>query len=571
MSTFWIYDITQLFKTDEPNTAPVPIEHKLNRLSQCILVAWAVLFLLKYKYANEFLIIFLSFIIIHYYINTTDKNTMMRENYIPPSTCYSTDLSITGPNVPNVTYFDKDIYAIEMVNNNSTQLDSFSNTYARTIPLKDWKQIPNQQDLRIQTPGMDRLYNQEVPAFFDKDYYSTNFALQNQKGPASMKTAIPPVIIAPAMASDYWSEKYSVPQNINRSTNQELYLSGYLGNSKCNDTSNLQISSGDHSCNINVTLKEPQNGCQIVGTNMNNFYPVQATPVQENFVPSARGVGGGVGAPEPWNQYNASYTYQPNSTPAAYNTTTQRNKPIWINEQGTEGDIINTGIYNPQQMLEHNIPSNFPSGLCSKDDTFNEYNRNLFTNIIEPGMYSRNEVIEPINANMGISDTLQFEPVARTVDANGNTTFTIQDPRVIRPRPPLVQVVQPTNSNVYDPRSFGYGTSYRSYIDEMSGQPRFYYDDVEAIRRPNYIGRSNVDCFKWADSYQTIAEPNTPENFNSMSSHRALAQSQFLNSNLTQREELEQRYMRKFNSEVAWQRRLAPIRRDGRAGTMSGM
>ena len=41
-------------------------------------------------------------------------------------------------------------------------------------------------------------------------------------------------------------------------------------------------------------------------------------------------------------------------------------------------------------------------------------------------------------------------------------------------------------ANIYDPR-FGYGTGYRSYIDETTGQPRFYYDDIDAITKPNYI------------------------------------------------------------------------------------
>ena len=31
----------------------------------------------------------------------------------------------------------------------------------------------------------------------------------------------------------------------------------------------------------------------------------------------------------------------------------------------------------------------------------------------------------------------------------------------------------PNESNVYDPRFTGYGTNYRTYIESVTGQPRF--------------------------------------------------------------------------------------------------
>ena len=180
MSTFWIYDIKQLFSYNclqDTEFENYDFPRKLNCLSQLIIVIWFFLFLSKYKYSSEFLIIFLSFIIINYYINTQKK--MYRENYIPqspPSTCYSTDLSITGPGISNVTYFDKDIYAIQLNTDPYTKNNTYSGNYASTIPLKDWDKIPKQQDLRIQTLGQDRLYNDELPSYFDGDFYSTNFA-----------------------------------------------------------------------------------------------------------------------------------------------------------------------------------------------------------------------------------------------------------------------------------------------------------------------------------------------------------------------------------------------------------
>ena len=60
--------------------------------------------------------------------------------------------------------------------------------------------------------------------------------------------------------------------------------------------------------------------------------------------------------------------------------------------------------------------------------------------------------------------------------------------------------------NVYDPRLTGYGTSYRSYTDDNLGQTRFYYDDIDAVRMPNYIVKSNIDREPFADHYGTIPD-----------------------------------------------------------------
>ena len=67
--------------------------------------------------------------------------------------------------------------------------------------------------------------------------------------------------------------------------------------------------------------------------------------------------------------------------------------------------------------------------------------------------------------------------------------FPIEDPMTgWEPEDEFVE--EPGASNVYDPRFTGYGTSYRTYIEPMTGQPRFYYDDVDAIRKYNYIRKA---------------------------------------------------------------------------------
>ena len=116
-----------------------------------------------------------------------------------------------------------------------------------------------------------------------------------------------------------------------------------------------------------------------------------------------------------------------------------------------------------------------------------------------------------------------------------------------------------TEADVYDPRFYGYGTSYRSYTDEMTGQPRFYYDDINSIRMPNYVSRSNIDFANYADTYGPLNNSNQYGNSNN-SQIRDLAQNSFLNSSLQQRTELQERLMRKRNNEM-WQLRKYPIRK----------
>ena len=115
-----------------------------------------------------------------------------------------------------------------------------------------------------------------------------------------------------------------------------------------------------------------------------------------------------------------------------------------------------------------------------------------------------------------------------------------------------------TESDVYDPRFYGYGTSYRSYTDELTGQTRFYYDDINSIRMPNYVSRSNIDFAKYADTYGPLNNSNKNGNPNN-SEIRALANDSFLRASLQQRTELQERLLRKRNNEM-WQLRKYPVR-----------
>jgi hypothetical protein len=222
------------------------------------------------------------------------------------------------------------------------------------------------------------------------------------------------------------------------------------------------------------------------------------------------------------------------------------------------GGAITTCGYNPEQIM-YNLPSNMPAGNCRQTQQMSTYNKNLFTQTVTPGLYTTNQVNEPINANIGISFQQQFEPVTSSVDEYG-THYLRHDPSIIEPNvedPSQVSIEKPRYDNVYDPRFYGYGTSYRSYLDPHLGQTKFMYDDINAIRMPNYVIRSKIDHLPYADKYDSVQEGSEMGNVHNPNI-RQLVQESWLNDSLQFRNDLMDLRMRKINSE-GWQRRQAPL------------
>ena len=220
--------------------------------------------------------------------------------------------------------------------------------------------------------------------------------------------------------------------------------------------------------------------------------------------------------------------------------TNQPNYSFEKNTDGTYDSIENfpyetTNKYFKKDLRDdehHLLNKPFNNNILFK----NRYNPNLFTETITPGSYHINDRNEPINSLMGISYPQQFE------ESNYDEIEPYEDVNV---------------SNTYDPRFNGYGTSYRSYVDENLGQPRFYYDDVNAIKMPNYITRSAIDVTSFGDSYGPLKKHNPYT-----SNIHKLADEDYTNSMINFRTEMQERLMRKRNSE-RWQQRQFPISRNG--------
>lgn len=348
---------------------------------------------------------------------------------------------------------------------------------------------------------------------------ANNLISKNQRlaGPPNPKTKIQPVIVPPSHDLEYWKANNLITHShINTETEEDIYQSGYYVSTNCEN--NIE------NYNYKPTPKYGENGWH---------------PQQENFKESSNG----------GYTQKEIFTYK-----YPYNKTKKVSfQDININNS----DQVNTSCgYNPRQIKNSNLPSNFPAGNCHQDPSLAQYNKNLFTQIIEPGIYTNNQINEPINSNIGISFNQQLEPTTVETNEHG-INYSLHDSRIIEPKIENYKT-SITESNIYDPRFTGYGTSYRSYIDKQTGQPRFMYDDINSIRMPNYITRSKIDFEPYADTYGPMKTDQSLGNeYNS--NIRQLAQDSFLKNTLKQRADIQQSLLRKNNSEN-WQRRMYPIR-----------
>jgi hypothetical protein len=378
-------------------------------------------------------------------------------------------------------------------------------THLRNIGVNNMFNTP-----LISMSNSEKFYDDETPldgiggAFNNPKWESKN---QMLAGPANPKTKIAPVIVPPIADLSYWrgTNLVTYPQ-INSQGNTDLHRSGYL-------------------ISDDIEIKEKYTGKdrnRHDGSKINTKY----------------------------QDYKSTGTYKTFPSGDGF------------------GDVETSWGYNSDQLMIAGLPSNLSAAGMSREPEMKRYNENLFTQTIQPGVYTRSEIVEPINSNIGISFTQQFPPASDRIDPRtGALLRTEYDPRTIEPVWIKENAFRTANeSDIYDPRFTGYGTSYRSYNDDVCGQPRFYYDDVNAIRMPNYISRSNIDNQPFADQYGPL--PTGFENGNPRTCDiREMAENAFLQGSLQHRTELSERLMRKVNSEQ-WQRRAAPINKS--SGRMMG-
>jgi hypothetical protein len=231
-----------------------------------------------------------------------------------------------------------------------------------------------------------------------------------------------------------------------------------------------------------------------------------------------------------------------------------------------------------QELL---FPKTIDTIYGSEDLTSQDRDR-YFQNI-QPNIYSYSETADPINANLGISYTPEMPP--RVIDQLASQKYSEPlfhriDPQLVRdggiPKQRLEELPRRTDwsskysyldaqagsvdiDQIYDPRFNGYGDEYRSYGDVNLGQVQYYYSDIDAIRRPNFITRSKVDFL----TYKNPMGTEIPEYVREVSLNdiKKNVQDQYTADSLFFREDLSERLMRK-NMAQNYQLRFAPMRKD---------
>jgi hypothetical protein len=485
---------------------------KINCITRLVTLTALILYLLGFKDSVLFLLLALTIIIIFYYIEKDNMSTSENFSYQTLASVRSRDRMID-----RYPY-----YKIVHDNANAAQQRDMNNALNSSL-----------------------LCNDEYEGKVDDKMFSRNHALVGKPNP---KTLVQPIIANRAYDWKAWrnNDYNNFASHINNRTRQFLSENGYL--------EQTPDCGGNNTC---VSLK-------YAGPPDFNASPCSPASLPAEHTPK----------PQKKSMVKEAFSQAMNRSIESY---ANYDSPIPA-EQGSDyikfnngnetniraGDIDTMCGYRPDNT-KYNIPVNYPSSIVERSDDLKEFNRNIWTQHAGEDIYQVNQINEPDNWNIGISFNQQFPPTTLTVDKKG-FQFQEHDPRTFKvPHGEVIDpfTMEPKPEDVYDPRQTGYGPNYRSYVDPLTGQPRFYYDDVMAVRRSNYITRNKIDHIPELNQ-PGVMKPDQ-DIFKTMAEIRKAANDNFADSMITQRVELQQRLMRKRNSDWA-QRKLAPIYGSGGGG-----
>ena len=217
-----------------------------------------------------------------------------------------------------------------------------------------------------------------------------------------------------------------------------------------------------------------------------------------------------------------------------------------------------------------------------------ELKRNrVFLRDIQPHSYSFTNERPSINSNIGISSTPQIPELQRKMyrgeDGRNYPFYSRIDPQLIRDDIPeerkrelpsrnewSEELPQPTQGNpmynIYDPRFTGYGDASRSYFDTNMGQVKYYYSDIDAYRRPNFVIRNKIDHVDFIDPMGKV--DSTYNRTTPLEDINERVNDDWLSKSTEFREDIMEKLMRKNNSE-SWQLRKAPHSKGARLSTFT--
>lgn len=527
-NTFWMYDVTQLFRSF--NLLPTPedsLATKLNTIMRLTILICAVIGFFKPILAFSTIVVVMAVTMSVFAGATKQPIQESFEDYLPRE--------------------NQDLITPREV----IQLNEFMREYRRTADAYN----PADDDIRAQMGWgrrgdivegfpitQKRFCNDDVPFQYGPDYISAN---QQLAGGPNMRTTVPPLIAPPSHDLNAWKENdFVTHSNINRETNFDYSRSGYnygvlptkcFGSQTCEGPGDLR-SQRPKSC-VNC---EKRNNCSAQGLKHSNTENSAIKPTSVSSVKRLPDIIRDLRRQNVGEEEILKMTAGSNSNSKVSNSNIQA-RSIKYDEAKKDCDG-RLGATGPDREIK--------ISPCFE----NPRRDNIITQTLQPGVYQKSHVGEPIQSNIGISYIQEFVPTEVQSTPN-RIKYTQQNPKdlIITPSS-KEEIIDQTVDNIYDPRFYGYGTSYRSYVDKLTGRPRFYYDDIDSITMPNYITRSKVDVFPWANTYG----PDKIMSCDVNEEHRQLANNSFHESALQFRTEMQERLMRKRNAEM-WQRRIAPI------------
>lgn len=521
---FWIFDPTELWCNT--HILPLPgstVESQLNSITRLVLIMTLILAVLDFRNLFSTLMfggVILLIVIIIYFVERK-MNAAKSEDFIER---FTSPCTIVTPKNP-VSY-KGDLYGINGIvkENYEFRDENYLPKYMEKLPppkpnLPFRGQDPSFYD--VSYTNSCRFCNDERDLDYtmgsDNDSYtSINQKLANQ-GVSYMnqRTNIPPVIVPPCADQEWAVNNLYVRTCINSDNPTDNVQSGYYVKYKDNfippcvsiqEPHEIEHQQLETPVDIKYNIIEPVDKPTIIETFQKKRVIGPVSPTKENF--------------EKERVKNKD----------------KIKEKIMVGPN--EGKVLTYPQYNPAQ-LQNYLPSNASSGKVQTSGILNEYNKNILTQTLQPGIYTRSDVIEPISSNIGISFTQQFGPRTTNDDSDG-IMFERHDGRVYKEYPPEKAKGCTSPDDVYDPRQSSYGTSYRAYLDPRFGAPRFYYDDVDDIRRPKFVLRSKIDTL-------------TPEQCNSFEN----VDKTFRDMTQYQRNDLSERAMEKINN-INYMKRLAP-------------
>ena len=408
---FWCKNINDLFHDWRLiPSCKMDNDSKINCLLRLLFIIFILCLIFNIKNTIVFLIFIIIIIIILYMIKGT-KMEHQKENF---------------------TYTYPDIGDNYQSKNNDTR-----DTIYKRVQMDDYGDIiEDVNSNRFAYDGVELDTN-------DSNYISNNYKLV---GNANPKTLIPPVIVPPIADLSYWKGNNLVTHTaINDNKNIDVYQSGYEVSNFCEDDQYPKINNNFDYIKLNSNyIKMNQGEKHTYDLKHNNKFHQKYDDHQKQ-------------------------THMNSKTNPYYDMKYNEIRENFKDKDKVEniGFVNKSCGYDKNQFDKYGLPVNLSTGKCDKNSGMKEYNKNLYTQIIQPGVYTIDEVNEPINSNIGISLP---------------QTFPEDEYEVIEPFEDV------NMSNVYDPRFSGYGTSLNAGINLTLGK-HFY---LQATVKGGYINMPNI-------------------------------------------------------------------------------